>query len=339
MKTLLTVVVPVYNGSRYLDNLFDCFERQTVKDFEAVFVDDGSTDGSFEKIISLGEKASFPVKVIKNRGKGVSAARNAGIPEGDGRYLSFIDVDDRITENYVEYLLKESGKHDFDVLFFGSERVSERGPFPENGKMKKSKSISGEYMLYKLAYNPTAFGVYNMFLKRTFRDGGKRFREGFPYYEDYDFLFRVAAEAGRIRYTEERLYFYLLQDGSAVATFSPERVRCIGLLEELVPYFGKLYPDFSRYYETLFLPRIYWSLMWQASLAFGIGNALRFGKGMCMKGKMKLLKKHRDPKIRITAKLYLASPVSFILLSRLLGRRKSMIGKTDYKPFSELICN
>lgn len=336
MSKFLTIVVPVYNGSEYLDTLFFCLERQTVKDFELILVDDGSSDNSLEKMNSLAVNASFPVTVKSIEGSGVSVARNTGASLGTGKYLSFIDVDDRVTENYVEYLKKESRKNSFDVLFFQSERISEKGPFKKDVLEKRSKKTSGLNMLKRLAYNPTAFGVYNLFFKRDFFESGISFSEGYAYYEDYDLLFRVASEAKNIRYSKERLYFYIIQDGSAVATFSEERVKCISLLENLIPYFKNNYPNFSDYYEFYFISRIYWSLMWQASLAFTKKEALDFGKSLNMKEKMNHLKKHGDFKIRVTAKLYLLSPSAFIFFSKIFGGRRSLIEKTDYKPFEEL---
>ncbi|MBO7681864.1 MAG: glycosyltransferase [Clostridia bacterium] len=336
---LLSVVLPVYNGEQYIGSMIDCFRAQKVQNFELIFVDDGSEDSTLAMLHSYQRSEAFPMTVVEMEPGGVSAARNAGMEKVRGRYLSFVDVDDRVVPEYTEVLqsLVDSGTA-FDLCFFQSERVGPDGPFEGIGGFSGSISVSTGDMLKTIGSDPTKFGVYNMFQDMDFvREHGFRFTEGYAYYEDYDYLFRVVAKAKNIRRTADRLYFYLLQEGSAVATFRLDRLTCISLLERLVPYLKKEAPDFAPMFEDFVLPRIWWSVMWQACLAFSLKDALAFGKAAGMRQNMKKLAGCPDPKVAYSAGLYLTNPVAFVTAASFAGRRRSRIARTDVTPFLEYL--
>lgn len=104
MQKKLSVVVPVYNGAKYLTRCYDTLCSQTFQDWEAIFVDDGSTDES-PKILDEIASHDSRVVVIHKKNAGVSSARNEGIKRAHGAYIHFMDVDDVLDANYYEYLL------------------------------------------------------------------------------------------------------------------------------------------------------------------------------------------------------------------------------------------
>lgn len=333
---LLSVVIPVFNGEAYLPTMVQCFRDQPAQNFEVIFVDDGSTDGSVALMHSYARTETFPISVVELEPKGVSAARNAGLEHVRGRFVSFIDVDDRIVPEYTSLLqqLVETGNDENDLFFFTSERVGPEGPFEGLADFDFGTPVTATEMLKIIGSDATKFGVYNMFIARDFLEAHEfRFTEGYAYYEDYDFLFRVTARAETIRYSQNRLYFYLLQEGSAVATFKLDRVTCIELLEGLRTYLKYWTPEFAPMYDTFVLPRIWWSVMWQACLAFPLKDALKFGKAAGMREKMKLLANCDDPKVAYSAKLYLVNPVSFVTAASVAGKTRSRIERTDVQPF------
>ena len=92
MEPLVSVIVPVCNKVKYLNTLFQCLIKQTFTDFECIFIDDGSTDGSGDLCdnLSINDKR---FQVIHIRNSGVSHARNVGIQKACGEYITFIDSD------------------------------------------------------------------------------------------------------------------------------------------------------------------------------------------------------------------------------------------------------
>ena len=91
----VSIIVPVYNVEEYLERCLDSLVNQTLKDIEIIIVNDGSTDGSKEKIQKYINKYKNIVYLEKENG-GLSSARNYGIPYAKGEYIGFVDSDDYV---------------------------------------------------------------------------------------------------------------------------------------------------------------------------------------------------------------------------------------------------
>ena len=92
----VTVVIPAYNAEKYIEETFDSLRAQTLTDWEALIVDDGSTDATAQ----IAEKASHAdarFRLLRQENAGVSAARNHGLSEAQGTYILFLDSDDTLT--------------------------------------------------------------------------------------------------------------------------------------------------------------------------------------------------------------------------------------------------
>jgi glycosyltransferase involved in cell wall biosynthesis len=94
---LISIIVPVYNGETYLDRCFSSITRQSYKNIECLFVDDGSKDTSYKKLseFTMNYSGNITFRIIRHEeNKGLSAARNTGILNATGEYLYFLDADD-----------------------------------------------------------------------------------------------------------------------------------------------------------------------------------------------------------------------------------------------------
>ena len=93
--TKVSVVVPVYNTSRYLERCLKTLLNQTLSDIEIICVNDGSTDNSLEILEKISEIAPPPkLRIITNKNQGISCARNTGMSVAQGEYIGFVDSDD-----------------------------------------------------------------------------------------------------------------------------------------------------------------------------------------------------------------------------------------------------
>lgn len=102
MKPLFSIIVPVYNASKYLKKCVDTIISQTYENIEVILIDDGSTDNS-GKICDQYSINDKRVKVIHKKNEGVSIARETGVKLATGEYISCIDSDDWISENYFNF--------------------------------------------------------------------------------------------------------------------------------------------------------------------------------------------------------------------------------------------
>ena len=104
MDIVVSVIVPAYNVENYIGKGIESVINQSFKNIELIVVDDGSTDKTYSIARQYSSKDNR-IKVLRQKNKGVSAARNRGIMEASGKYLIFLDSDDWLDENTVEVLV------------------------------------------------------------------------------------------------------------------------------------------------------------------------------------------------------------------------------------------
>ncbi len=115
---MLSVVVPVYNVSDYLDDCINSILRQTYTDLQIILVDDGSTDDSGEKCDRFAERDNR-IKVIHKQNGGLMSAWKAGVREAEGEYIGFVDSDDYIDSNMYSTLIQSAEKNSSDIALCG----------------------------------------------------------------------------------------------------------------------------------------------------------------------------------------------------------------------------
>lgn len=118
MKNLVSVIVPVYNSSTYVEECLNSIINQTYNNIEIIVINDGSTDNS-EEIIKEIQKNSSKIIYMKQANKGAGETRNTGIGEAKGDYIVFIDSDDKIKEDYIETLVNKIENENLDVVYSG----------------------------------------------------------------------------------------------------------------------------------------------------------------------------------------------------------------------------
>lgn len=140
---LLSVIVPVYNVEKFINDCIDSILGQSYKNIELILVDDGSTDSSGEicdKYCSVDKR----VKVIHQNNKGCSAARNAGIANAKGNLIAFMDADDLIDQDMYEVLIKNRERNHDGTVFSSSDvdvRREDRKQLEEDPMAKREDSI------------------------------------------------------------------------------------------------------------------------------------------------------------------------------------------------------
>ena len=120
MKDLVSIIVPVYNVENYLNKCIDSIIKQTYTNIEIILVDDGSTDAS-GKICDEYAKIDNRIKVIHKFNGGLSSARNVGIEHANGNFISFIDSDDWVGENFIASFCKYAASD--TIIICGYKKV------------------------------------------------------------------------------------------------------------------------------------------------------------------------------------------------------------------------
>lgn len=157
----LSIIIPVYNAERYLRQCLDSVLSQGVDDMEVVVVDDGSTDGSPAICCAYAETNSS-VRYLRKDNGGVSSARNVGIAQARGKYITFVDSDDEVLMGTYRKMLEAFDCADIDLVCCGISRRSGDGlEIGTYGILSAPLHLNGKQaMVSCLEQGPVGFTVY-----------------------------------------------------------------------------------------------------------------------------------------------------------------------------------
>ena len=233
MKEKISVVIPVYNTKEYLEDCVNSVLEQTWTDFKMILVDDGSQDGSREICEELCRRDSR-IQIVFQEHKGVSAARNAGIETAEGKYLFFLDSDDRIHPQLLEALYKLQEENHGTIGTAGMY-YAERGRFqkPADWEKEDRQMWEGCYLDNRKAKQPLCFHHTKVKLdsiggKMILREAVKevRFNENLARGEDTWFLHQLIANGADVTVLFQNWYYYRKNSGKE-KEYSVESCRSI----------------------------------------------------------------------------------------------------------------
>ena len=227
-KTAVSVIIPVYNKGKYLEELLKLLSRQTFVDFECLLVDDGSTDGSGSICDRFQNRDSkFRVWHIPNRG--VSHARNFGIDHSRGRYITFIDADDLVHEGYLANLYEGITEHPVDMALSGYlkfegdiDHIISENILPYREGVHRFKELLPEF-----ASIQKESGIYGACVAKIFSKaflGDIRFDERLNLAEDFDFYLRMFARANKVYIDTSALYYYRAMADNSTSLFLDHKI-------------------------------------------------------------------------------------------------------------------
>ena len=183
---LVSVLIPTYNPGRFIDLAIESALHQSLSDIEVVVVDDGSTDGTAQKLAVFGSN----LRLIEQPQRGVSAARNRGARAACGRYLAFLDSDDLWFPEKLAIQTAFMEDH-AEIEICLSEEIWIRRGLRVNPKAKHRKP-SGDIFLRSLELCLVSPSAVMMTRELFNRSGG--FDESLPVCEDYDLWLRIASK-------------------------------------------------------------------------------------------------------------------------------------------------
>jgi glycosyltransferase involved in cell wall biosynthesis len=204
----VSVVIPVYNGARYLTEALDSVFAQTYSDYEVICVDDGSTDESVNIIARYGAR----VTLIRQRNAGGCAARNEGVRRTAGGYLAFLDQDDRWYPDKLARQVAALEAHSEAVLALcNSDRMNMEGQVVQVGATVSERSGLRTEPLGRLIGEDQLLSSAILVRRDAFVRAGM-FDEQLNGFEDFDLAARLRRE-GRFVFIEEPGMCYRINQG------------------------------------------------------------------------------------------------------------------------------
>jgi glycosyltransferase involved in cell wall biosynthesis len=282
VKELVSIIVPVYNCEKYLEECITSLINQDYPNIEIILVNDGSKDNSGQ-ICDYYAGKDNRVRVIHKKNEGVSSARNRGIAEAKGTWLTFVDADDWVTTDYVSQLSSNiddqtdfiigrtigirndeklpDGYKGLEIEVFNLDRKEElfKSIFNDNIKLMKFPHISTcSAKLIRVSVIKNYAISYNKYLK---------------YYEDALFNMELISRANQVKMIDKEIYMYRLHSSSSTKKFDLNTIKNYELVYEIFreSQFSGIYKQYEDVFKIKNLHTIllnYYKSKGQGSITF-----------------------------------------------------------------------
>ncbi|MHA0995022.1 glycosyltransferase family 2 protein [Enterobacter ludwigii] len=227
MKPKLSIIVPIYNGSLFINDLLMAIKALNFKDYEVIIINDGSTDDTYERLIkeTSGEER---YTVLNQKNQGVSIARNEGIVHAQGDWIFFLDADDYISEDYFDFLDDDRIKPNINSY----SMVIINGIIDDYGVKKltwpKVAVLNSTDILNFAIRNKVMKYVWGKLYRRSFITSQKLQFEKFKIAEDFLFNIKLCLSGISITTIDSGFYYYKQNSSSVTKSYNAE-----GLLSRL----------------------------------------------------------------------------------------------------------
>ena len=253
---LISIIVPIYNTEKYLHQCLDSILNQTYANFEVLLVNDGSTDSSGIICQEYVERDSRFRYFEKDNG-GVASARNLGLEHSEGTYITFIDSDDWVEQNYLDVLYTALKENDTDVAISTYKRFAQDGVFylrsysREDDEFLNLGTRSRDSFLEILPrlgeLDHSFYSISSKLIKRKIV-GNLLFDEQVSYAEDLNFFFHLYLGVESVVYVRDYTYIYRTHDAS-----TSQNVNELKALQEL-----EIYKSMFQQIDRMGLPTFYY---------------------------------------------------------------------------------
>lgn len=260
----ISIIIPVYNCEKYIENCLNSLLKQTFMNWEAVCIDDGSRDNSLQILKSFANRDNR-IKVLHTENRGVSSARNTGIENSVGERLMFLDSDDMLESDALQELCNYIREYDYDVVCWALRTNSQKPLYFPLSSEKTAARDGDEKTLYDLrlrAFTGWSVGgkkdysmhyaVTKLIKKSLITSNGLLFHTDIRYHEDTLFCNQVLQCASSVLAVNRFFYVRTLHTKSASVSFcgaiTDSNVRCLELFKEFIDTYYKGDPLYNMAY-------------------------------------------------------------------------------------------
>ena len=275
MKDKVSVIIPVYNASKYIRTCLDSVINQTYSDVEIILIDDGSPDDC-GKIIDEYAGKDERIIALHTENNGVSVARNLGIDNATGRYIQFVDSDDFLEPKMIERMVHSIKSYNCDMVMCGFfdmnlSHTKEVLPAVDSGRYSKEEYL--ECILndpYALDYGV----LWNKLFKRKYFNENTRFNDDMDFGEDFIFCLKYLKNAHAIGIIKKAMYNYVRFNSNSLMYIHAKEKKTAS---EYIEYMNKrilIYERFKEYFSENELMDKYSKQVYEYMLRFFIQEKL-----------------------------------------------------------------
>ncbi len=214
----MSVIIPVYNVEKFIDRCLNSVFSQSIEQFEVIVVNDGCTDSSYQIIERYKKKYPQKLKLISQKNMGIAKARNLAMSIAKGEYISFVDADDFLQNNFLEILYKQAKENNADISCCNYYKYieSKRKKYKRMLNMPAGCYESTKALKTLISDNRIQYYVWNKLFKRSML---VKYNISFfdTCFEDVAFSVKSFYFANKVAVIDQALYYYVKHSNSTIA--------------------------------------------------------------------------------------------------------------------------
>ena len=208
---MISIIITAYNAEKTIERCINSILENEYNDYEIIVINDGSSDKT-EKVIEL--FASDKIKYFSKKNTGVADSRNFGIEKAKGEYITFVDSDDYVSNNYFENLDKYL-KQGIDIIKRKATIINEKNNEKTKIEGPVFDEITGEQAFNELCFKDIYLDtLWSYIIKKSLFTENNLYFEPNKYHEDFGLLPLVILKAKSVVSTNDYVYYYVQTDGS-----------------------------------------------------------------------------------------------------------------------------
>ena len=248
---LISVVIPVYNVQKYLEECLDSVIGQTYKNIEILLIDDGSTDLSGKICDEYADK-DFRIQVIHQKNSGLSGARNKGIDLSSGDYIMFLDSDDYLEKDMLEKLVTTIENLQCDIAVTGTIYCDENKNFLFEKSVKQQKIYHKNEQIFNLltSYEIGTMAWGKLYNKNLFNDLRYPLNK---YHEDVYLTYKLLDKSKKtVVIPDIGVHYRQIKTSIVHSKFSIKHLDSVEATKQRMEFIEKKYPEYRKYsYSTV----------------------------------------------------------------------------------------
>ena len=210
----VSVIIPVYNAEKFIGNCIQSFERQTLSDFEIIFINDCSGDSSASIIKEYASRDKRIVFIDMERNVGPMTAREHGYRRAKGDFITFCDSDDTLPERALQQMYEMAVEQKADIVAGNAEYIHLDGTsetWASSVQDKVQTDGLGALLRGEMRHNLWA----KLFSRNLFDGFSHESIEGLRYFEDYLLMYQLMERAKKVAVLDQTVYNYIQTEGSS----------------------------------------------------------------------------------------------------------------------------
>lgn len=243
----ISLIVPIYNVDKYIERCIESVLKQTLEDFELILIDDGSTDKSSEICNKYKEK-DRRVRVKYKTNGGVSSARNEGIDMAIGEYIGFLDPDDYLDIDALDYLYNIAQQYQSDIACYRMKIYINETLQSDMYEYEEIHVYTGEEIIkeYTLSGKFLYSSCNKIYSKKLFLNKSNRFSNDIRYAEDALFNYLVLCDAEKLVFSNQKKYNYCINSEGVVSNVTEKRLDIFKSQKRIYHLLDKKYNDYAK---------------------------------------------------------------------------------------------